>query len=339
MESLKQFVVQGTLTLAKKAKGNPGALPEGSFAAGIANKDYAAQTPLLWNAAYEALGINAQNVRFVGSPEDAPRIFAALRSDPQYLGGDVGAGFKDKVWALLDLIDPVAKEMQSVNVVVKTPEGLLKGYNTDGIGYAESLEEMLAEQDEALRGATVIVLGGGGTANSIAFALAMRGARVVVLNRTIEKAQRLADRINAFIGTSSVPAYGGGRDELVSFSSSARAIVSVIDDPESPLDQYSALGEIELPATPERIEKNLQGAREVMNSLWPGTVISDVMLRERKTATLREAEAAGFSVLDGRPMVLNQAIEAFKIVNERFLLEKGVGRKEIERAMENVFRP
>jgi shikimate dehydrogenase len=201
-----------------------------------------------------------------------------------------------------------------------------------------SLEEALSYRGESLRGSTVIVLGGGGTANSIAFALALRGVEVIILNRTVEKARQLAMRINRFIATGPVMAYGGGRDELSRLAPEARAIVSVIDDPESPLDQYSALGEIELPATPERITRNLQSARKIMDSLRPGTVVSDVMLREQKTATLREAEAAGYPTLDGRPMVLNQAIEAFAIVNARILLKKGMGRAEIARTMKSVFK-
>ena len=335
MRTLEQLIGRGIVALGKKAKGNPEAFSRGSFAIGVANKDYAAATPLLWNSAYGVMGLDAENVRLVGDPERAGEIFDALKADDRYLGGDVGVGFKDKAWTLFDAIDPLAKEMQSVNVVVKTSEGSLKGYNTDGIGYSASLENMLGGRGEKLRGGTVIVLGGGGTANSIAFALAMRGAKVVVLNRTAEKARALAARVNAFFASASA-AYGGGRDELARFAPQARAIVSVIDDPKSPLDQYSVLGTIELPVTAERIRQNLRDAREMMGLLKPDTIISDVMLREKPTATLREAALAGFPTLDGRPMVLNQAIEAFMLVNEPLLRGRKAGKAEVARIMEAV---
>ncbi len=51
------------------------------------------------------------------------------------------------------------------------------------------------------------------------------------------------------------------------------------------------------------------------------------------------AEAAGYPTLDGRPMVLNQAIEAFAIVNAKILLKKGMDRAEIVRTMKSVFKP
>lgn len=335
MKTIQAMLDEGMLVPGKKAKENPDSLLWANAAIGIANKDYAAQTPFLWNAVYKELGIGARNMRLVGDPAHAPEIFSTFKGDPMYLGGDVGVGFKDKAWSLLDDIDPAARAMQSVNVVAKTSQGLLKGYNTDGVGYAESLEAILKGHSEGLRGATVVVLGGGGTANSIAFALAMRGAVVVVLNRTVPKAVDLARRTNSFLGIAT--AYGGGRDELSRFAAKAAAIVSVIDDPESPLDEYSALGTIELPATETNLGKNLEDARRVMALLKPGTVISDVMLRKQQTATLREAAAMGFLVLDGRPMVLNQAIEAFAIVNEQALREKGADRTRVAAIMKEVF--
>ena len=331
MQTLEQLIEQGMLVRGIKAKANPETLAYTHFAVGVANKDYAAKTPLLWNTAYAAFGLAARNIRFFGDPLNAKQIFDVLKDDPRYLGGDVGVGFKDKVWELIDRIDPVAKEMRSVNVVVKDWDGLLTGHNTDGTGYAASLEEVLAERGEKLKSRTVIILGGGGTANSIAFALAMRGARVAILNRTVSKAENLAARINAFLRTTF--AYGGGRDELARLAPGALAIISVIDDPASPLDRYSALGPIELPATPEHIEDNLSGARKIMASLNKSAIISDVMLRDGETTTVREAAAMGFKTLDGQPMVFNQAVLAFALVNNRSLSHRGIGPAEIARAM------
>lgn len=330
MNLINQLLESNIIQFGANAKNNPGNLEFSNFALGIANKNYPAKTPLLWNRTYEALGLITRNIRTFGDPKNAPLIFKAFKNDPRYIGGDVGVGFKDRVLDLMDELEPLANMMGAINVVVKT-NGLLKGYNTDGAGYADSLEAALQQQGKELKDCNVVLLGAGGTTNAIAFALADRGAKLVILNRTVSKADELAFRINDYFGAE--VADFGSRSEIPQHLPTAAAVVSIIDDPTSPLDQFSAIAPIELPVTEQSVQENHARARELMASLPKELIISDVMLRENDTATIALAKEMGFPTLDGVPMVTNQAIEAFWLVNETVLQKENITKDQIAKLM------
>lgn len=334
MEQVHTLIESGIVKIGENAKENPKMLDFPEFALGIANKDYQARTPFLWNAVYEHFGFDTRNIRLAGDPENSEVIFNSFKKDRKYLGGDVGVGFKDRAWKIIDEVDPLAREMQAINVVVKEENGILRGYNTDGLGYAQSVKEKLGERGEQIGGKKVVILGGGGTANAISFALAKEGANLMILNRTAAKAEDLAERVNTYFRKNI--ARFGGRELIQDEVRDADLVISVIDDPTSPLDQYSALGTIELPATPEHIADNLKEAKQIMESMHRETIISDVMLRNQDTATIREAKLAGFSTLDGKPMVLNQAIEAFWLVNQKVLEAKNITKEQVAEVMKQA---
>jgi shikimate dehydrogenase len=179
-------------------------------------------------------------------------------------------------------------------------------------------------------------LGAGGTTSAIAAALTSLGANLIILNRTPEKAKNLAQRLNDYYKRQSV--LSGSRSLIAEWAADAKVIIAAIDEPDSPLYQYSALGEILLPASQENIAYNLADARAIMRNLLPTTIISDVMLRTDDTATVREAKLAGFLTLDGFPMVLNQGIEAFWLVNESVLRTKPISKDQVALAMQNASR-
>jgi shikimate dehydrogenase len=331
--AIRQLIEAGVMSIGTKAKNNPDSVNFHRFASGIANKDYPAQTPFLWNSVYQSLGMRVRNVRLFADPKGASKIFEAFRYDSHYIGGDVGVGYKDRVLDLLDEIDPLAKVMGAINVVVKTERGL-KGYNTDGYGFTESLKSIFRKRDESIQDKKVVLLGAGGTANAIAFALAAQGAEVTILNRTVAKAEDLSSRVNEYFGRD-LAAFGG-RDGLRDKIVGSDAVVSIIDDPHSDLDRFSALAAIELPATAENISRNLTEAQELLEQLPKTIVIADVMLRNSDTATIAQAKAAGFETVNGLPMVLNQAIEAFYLVNEGALVSAGFNRQTVTTIMQKA---
>jgi shikimate dehydrogenase len=327
--SVQELVAKGVLSVAKNAHENPKSLGNlASFAIGYASKDYPAQTPRLWNALYQHFKLAARNIRLIGAPEAVSDVLPVFRKDDRYIGGDIGAGIKDKAWSLVDRLDPLAEAMQSINVISKE-NGQLIGHNTDGPGYVAGLKSLL---DPAK--SSVLLLGGGGTANSIAFSLGAAGAKLIILNRTVSKAEELAKRVNIYF--KSELARFGGRDQILKYAPEADLVVSVIDDPYSPLDQYSALGKIELPVSPESLAVNTETAQRTMATLKSTAVISDVMLRDAETATLRLAREAGFRTQNGRPMVLEQAIIAYWIVNSDTLKRLGVTIEDVAKVMREI---
>lgn len=112
------------------------------------------------------------------------------------LGCNVTVPYKSEVLPYLKELDPLAARIGAVNTLVRT-EGGFKGYNTDMPGlYRAMLEDAVAIRDEQ-----VIILGAGGVARAVAFLMVEKGAsRVVILNRTVQKAHMIAEEVNSFCG-------------------------------------------------------------------------------------------------------------------------------------------
>ncbi|MDO5403215.1 MAG: shikimate dehydrogenase, partial [Eubacteriales bacterium] len=109
------------------------------------------------------------------------------------LGMNVTVPYKQAVISSLADIDPIAKAIGAVNTLVRTDNGF-KGYNTDIIG----LDRELSDVGINLENQKVIILGAGGAARAIAFLCADKGASVIyLLNRTVAKAELIADDVNA----------------------------------------------------------------------------------------------------------------------------------------------
>ena len=140
------------------------------------------------NRAFQEAGINAVYAAFHVRPEelgDAVRGIRALG----YRGINVTIPHKVEVMQYLDEIDEGARIVGAVNTIVNE-SGKLIGYNTDGIGYVRSLKE---ETGIELKGKSVLLLGAGGAARGVAYALAKEGAsRIYIANRTKERALELA---------------------------------------------------------------------------------------------------------------------------------------------------
>lgn len=332
---LKQLLKNGVLSIAKEPEDNPENFADSPYIATLIAHDYPGKTPTMWNAAYREYGIPMQAVMLVGDPVDAKTICDALRSDPLYLGGGAGVGFKDEIVPFLDEMDPVARAIGSVNFIMKTTEGNLRGYNTDGEGYALSLEKVLKEKGRRIRSSLIVMLGAGGTGRSIAFALVGRGARVMILNRTIDKAKELANHVNEYFHVN-LATFGneGLISEMVPI---ADVVINVsTKGAVGTLESYSPLAQAVLPATEVNIENNRRQANAVLQSMKGDTIVSDIILRKDKTPLLLSAENAGFTTLDGVPMVVRQGALAFWILHHDVLEERGILRENVQEVMKNA---
>lgn len=339
MKTVEDLVVKGTLKFAREPKDNPDNLDSSNYVIPLIEHDYPAKTPVMWNAVYNNLGLPTRNIMLVGNPGNLPDIFDIFRQDLKYLGGGAGVGFKDEAVRYLDEFEPIAKEIGAINFILKTNEGKLKGFNTDGIGYAQSLEEVFDQRKQVLRGKKVVVLGAGGASNAVAFALAERGAKLVILNRTIEKAENLVSKINNYFNLiNDDQARFGSEDAIVEEVRDAEAIVNVSTKGSGELAGYSALAPVNLPSNEENIRKNLSQALEVIKTIPEHAIISDIVLGKELTPLLKSAKEAGFEILDGIPMVINQGVEAFWLLHQKELMEKGISKDEVAEIMRKAAR-
>lgn len=127
-----------------------------------------------------------------GLLEDAVKGAYALN----LLGVNVTVPYKSDVLPFLREIDPLAARIGAVNTLVRT-EGGFKGYNTDMPG----LYRAMCSDGVRIEGESVLILGAGGVARAVAFMLLEKGAaEIVLLNRTLERAQRIADEVNKLAG-------------------------------------------------------------------------------------------------------------------------------------------
>jgi len=137
-------------------------------------------SPAIHNAAFKKLGLDYVYVAFRVKPENLARAVAGLRA-LNVRGFNVTIPHKVSVVPLLDNLDPLAEKIGAVNTVVNDG-GHLKGYNTDAEGFFRALRDKgIAPQDKE-----VIVLGAGGASRAISYILAANGARLTVLNRSLE---------------------------------------------------------------------------------------------------------------------------------------------------------
>ena len=264
--------------------------------------DYPGGSAAMHNAVFEHNNLPYRTSFVVGETTNAEEIMATFREDPRYVGGGVGSGFKDKVAPFLDGLDDSAKTIGSVNVVAKE-DGKLIGYNTDGIGFVNGL---LAEYPNCIEGKKVVILGAGGTALPIAYEMAKKKPScVVICNRTVAKAQKIANLIGQY-----ATAYGCGEAEIGREFQDADVVINTSNKGAQPNEKYSAFAP--MTGNPEEDMKvgvaNLAGL--------PATAIIADILLEDETLTLKMAKERGNRTHNGQHMNLYQAVPAFKIMTK-----------------------
>lgn len=153
-------------------------------------------SPLMQNAALEAMGLDWIYVPFSVREDDLGRAVTGLRA-LGVAGFNVTIPHKTAIIPLLDRISPEALLMGAVNTVKREGDELV-GHNTDGPGFIRSLAEDLGFDPEGKR---VLVLGAGGAARAAVASLAQAGAATVtVANRSTAKGGELVEAFRGVLG-------------------------------------------------------------------------------------------------------------------------------------------
>lgn len=150
------------------------------------------------NGVMRKLKLDGVYVKIPLDPEELSEFFSLAR-ELGIKGLSVTIPLKEEVMGYLDEIDEEANEIGAVNTI-SCINGKWHGFNTDGRGALDAIERR-----GPIRGKKLVLIGTGGSAKAIAYTAAVRGAELMVLNRTREKALSLAGRYH---GT------GGGMDEI-----------------------------------------------------------------------------------------------------------------------------
>ena len=147
-------------------------------------------SPLIHNYWISLYSIDGIYVPFPINPENFKQAIKSIAS-LGILGVNITIPFKELAFLEMDELDSAAKEIGAVNTVLVKKNGCLLGKNTDGEGFISSLRYNDPSWKPYER--PIVVLGAGGAARSIIFALKSAGAKEIrIVNRTIEKAEKLA---------------------------------------------------------------------------------------------------------------------------------------------------
>jgi shikimate dehydrogenase len=241
-------------------------------------------SPPMHNAAFASLGLDYVYVPYRVKKTDLAGALNAVRA-LNIRGLNVTIPHKVDVIPLLDEIDPLAREIGAVNVVVNN-EGRLKGYNTDAEGFLSSLLERGIEPE----GQNIIILGAGGAARAIAFILAVRGANLTMINRTRTNAAKCAADITEATGQN----------------------IEVLTLDNKNLADAMEKGHILINAT--NVGMTPKSNDSLLNShlIRPHFVVVETIYNPLKTKLLEEAEKAGASTMNGLEMLVWQGVLAFE---------------------------
>jgi 3-dehydroquinate dehydratase/shikimate dehydrogenase len=238
-------------------------------------------SPQIHNAAIASRSLNAVYIPFeVREVKDFIRRMVDPRTrelDWRLRGLSVTAPHKSACLEMLDELRAPAREIGAVNTILIEAESLI-GYNTD----AEAFLAPLQRRSIALRGARCAILGAGGAALSVLWALEREGAEVTVFARDMLKARPLAEKFGARCASHLDARFEGF--ELVINA--------------TPLGTRGYL-ERETPA----VSSQLQGARFVY----------DLVYNPSETRLIREAAEAGLETIGGLEMLLAQAAAQFRL--------------------------
>lgn len=231
-------------------------------------------SPAMHNAALRALGLDWAYLAFPIAPQ---HLEASVRGlfDAGCSGLSVTIPHKQAVLACCDELTPAVQAIGAANTLVPLGDGRVRGDNTDAEGFLRALDEAAPV---ALQGRDVLMLGAGGAAKAIAFALEGRGARLRVANRTIERAAALGEPVH--FTREAIEAAAAGCALVVNATSLGMGSDDV--PPELPLD-----------------------------ALGPGTVAYDIVYRQEPTPWLIAAAGRGARTVDGLGMLLHQGAAAF----------------------------
>jgi shikimate dehydrogenase len=267
-------------------------------------------SPAMHNAGAQALGLDLAYLPLPVEPARLGEFLNALKA-VNFLGVNVTQPHKQAVLAHLDELSDISQKMGAVNTILNR-DGKLYGTTTDPEGFLRGF----TDAGHSFEGKSVVILGNGGAARTIAFALFLMAGpnRVTVVARDAKKSAALAAEIADKTGST-----------LESLS----------------LDQYAehAAGfDVVVNTTPLGMLPDLEGSPLRPEWLHAGQTVYDIIYNPEETRLMRDAVARGCKVVGGLGMLVHQGVASFKIwtgrdANPRDFYEGIYRQKKME--MEN----
>lgn len=233
-------------------------------------------SPSMHNAAFDHLGLDYCYVTFPVRPdllEDAVKAIRALNLK----GVNVTVPHKERVIPFLDVVDEEASFIGAVNTILND-NGVLRGFNTDGRGFMESLKDAGVD----IKDRRIIIIGAGGASRAIGFYLCREAIALGITDIEIEKTSRLVN-------------------DLKRLKDNVYIIDRITDLKET---------DIIINATPLGL-KDTDPCPVDISMITGDKVVCDLIYRD--TPLLRAARQKGCKTINGLGMLLYQGVLAFEI--------------------------
>jgi shikimate dehydrogenase len=255
-------------------------------------------SPQMQNAALKSCKIDMQYARFQISPSELQSALDLIRQ-LNFVGVNLTTPHKIAASNSVDEIDDSAKRVGAVNIV-KVDNAKLRGYNTDGKGFARAVRQEFAVD---LRDLGVMILGGGGVARAIALQCARENCeRLVIANRTFATAQKLAEQLREYFAG---PKVLGPVPRLQAIQWEEAAI-------------RFQIAHLDLIVNATLLGLNRSDPSPIpARLLAPHLMVYDTVYREGRTPFVAAAIEAGARATNGFSMLLHQGALAFEIWFER----------------------
>lgn len=237
------------------------------------------RSPMIHGFWLKQLGLQGSYSHAEIAPDDLAAAIQAFRAEG-FSGANVTVPHKEAIFALCDEVSARAKSVGAVNTIW-LENGVLKGDNTDIHGFSQNLTDFAPDWT---KGKTALVLGAGGAARAILFALVSQGyTKIYLANRNLARAETLAalwPEAVLPIGWEKAEAALAGADLLV---------------------HTTSLGMKGQPP----LQFDLSQAK-------PSLIVNDIVYVPLETELLRAARARGLVSVDGLGMLLHQAVPGFQ---------------------------
>ena len=253
------------------------------------------KSPAFQNAALRACGIPVAYTRLHVPPSEFAKVLRALPG-AGFLGANVTIPHKASALAGVDVADAYARATGSVNTIVVSGQKL-HGFNTDGPGISRAIREEFSRDLRDLR--VVLVGAGGGAGRAIAVQCAMeKCSRLVLVNRTLEKAQLLATELAPFFLSEQT---SGAVDRVVAISLEDGNLRRELENADILINATSlGMSRSDAPVVPASL-------------LHSSLLVYDAVYTRGGSRLLDDAAAAGARGANGLGMLLHQGALAFEI--------------------------
>ena len=261
-------------------------------------------SPAMHTAAFAALLMNDCEYKAYAVPSENLKDAVLKAKADGFKGLNLTIPHKEKI-LLSGIVEPdeFSKKAGAVNTLLFS-DGGIKGYNTDALGALAALEHAGADVD----GKNILIIGAGGAARSISFLFGERQNPLKIINRTAEKAEKLAIEIREKTGNQNVSGTGFSTawDDL----KKADIIIQTTDLGMGKYESVSFFDQLSL-KTDDGKEK--QKKEMISNHLKPTAFVFDIVYNPQETKFLKEAREAGVQTMNGMMMLVFQGALAFEI--------------------------